>query len=70
MANIDGIISNEKMASILAKKCYSPNVDVKDLAVQLFVERVCLPNNYDKLGYTEKEMKIYILNYLNGAIGE
>lgn len=68
MHNTENIITNEKMASILAKRCYSPNTDIKEYAVQLFIERVCLPSTFDKLGYSEKEMEKYILDYLNGAI--
>ena len=70
MAHINDILSNEKIAAILAKRCYSSNTDMKDLAVQLFIEYVCLPKEFGKLGYTELEMKQYILNYLNGVINE
>ena len=70
MAYKNDILSNEKMATLLAKRCYSSNTDMKDFVVQLFIEYVCLPKEFGKMSYSESEMKQYILNYLNGVINE
>jgi hypothetical protein len=51
------------MAKLLAKHCFAPQkIDSLGFAIQLFIENVVLPVEID--GYTEAEMKAYIIDYL------
>ena len=56
-------MKNKKIAGLMAKKLYGPSLDETDFAFQLFVEKVVMPPNVKS--YTDKDMKIWILDFLS-----
>ncbi len=61
-------MNEQLMAKLLARHCYSPQkLDSVGFAVQLFIERVVLP---DSNSYSEESMEMHILNYLNKEVSQ
>jgi hypothetical protein len=56
------ILSNKKIAEIIAKKVYNPSLSDTEFAFQLFVEKMACPK--DCKSYSEKDMKKWILKKL------
>lgn len=57
-------MNNKQIAKILSAHCMKPNNNDKDYAVQLFVEKIVLPNG--TLNYSAESIESLILEYLKG----
>ena len=55
-------MKNKEIAQLLAMKIFGPAKTQTDLAVQLFIEKLSMPD--DVVGYTVEEAEQYILQAL------